>query len=553
MRSFFKAVILMSLILCISQVFAAFHATPSYGAYNFYPNLHAEEAIVSFDWTEDGFCYSTGRLDWDLGFKVYRYTYEVVDQKSIPMNPIPIYEDPASFAGSRVTAINGQIYFNDGGAYDRWDYRYFRYNPSISGFTSVIDLEIRSDLWGLETRQPNELWASGGYSASIYAGLLDAAGNLVYNPLINLGTIGNASGPLAFDQNGNLFYAEGYNAAGSVIYRWKASEVAAAVADPVRFPLNPAGHVWAVLETGDGSTSMVVDQAGNLIVTATSFDSPSRLYRLFSLNGAYVGCETLASSDERLETVRLSGNDITLSTSQGIYATWPITCFSFLAQQLGGALLKVAFHEDTNPLTLKTIASDTASWVVRDMYANRILLQAGSGGAVAIAELDAGSQVTNFVQLAKSVPGWNACALDGNRILAQQAGGNAMIGIQELGPNYSLGTFKVAAQSVPGWIARDLDGDRLLAQAGDGGMVVIAKLNSAGQPVKISTVVNAVPGWVVRSLAGNFLFAQAGKGGMSAIAVLDEHEGFANYYLTLAPVPGFDLIGLQIKGLLRGR
>ena len=146
-------------------------------------------------------------------------------------------------------------------------------------------------------------------------------------PLVNLGSVGSAaSGPLAFDADGNMFYAEGYVSEGHPnIYRWSAAEVAAALADPESSPLDIAGHRWATLTTGDGVTAMAVDSLGHLVLTATSFVDPSELQRLLVNNdGTYGGLEVLARSDERMEMVRIRDRQIYVSTGAGIFKVKPI-------------------------------------------------------------------------------------------------------------------------------------------------------------------------------------------------------------------------------------
>ena len=281
----------------------------------YFANPHAQACIVSFDWdAASNLYYTTGGVDWDTGFSVFHFDGTTSSS---------LYSDPDAFAGSRLTAIAGLIYFNDGGTYDRWTCNYFRYNPATGA--APVDMGILSDIWGLETKTGSDFWAAGGYPASIYYSALDANNELVDNPLINLGAVGSASGPMAFDKDGNLYYAEGYVAEGHPnVYRWSAAEVAAAIADPEGAALNPEGHTWTTLTTGDGTTSMVVDNDGHVLVTITSFVDSSELQRLHVKNGEFTGFDMMARSSDRLETVRIRNNNIYVSAAEGIYKIVPI-------------------------------------------------------------------------------------------------------------------------------------------------------------------------------------------------------------------------------------
>ncbi len=287
----------------------------NYLVQTYYANPHAGETLVSFDWDANtNLYYSTGRPDYDLGLSVYRWNGTAVSN---------LYTDATAFSGSRVTAIGGRIYFNDGGTYARWTCDYYRYDPARPA--APTNLGVLSDIYGLETRNGTDFWAAGGYNAAIYYSPLTPQGDLAGNPLANLGVIGAASGPIAFDTNGNLYYAEGYVAAGTpTVYRWSAAEVAAALANPGSAPLQPDGHEWVALSAGDGASSLAVDGQGHVLVTATSFINPSELQRLFVDQGRCAGYEVLARSDARLETVRVRESAIYVSASDGIFTVSPI-------------------------------------------------------------------------------------------------------------------------------------------------------------------------------------------------------------------------------------
>ena len=311
MKAMMKLFMGVCLMAFAGHAFAAIIGGSNYVVQTFYANPHAGETLTAFDWDENNnLYYSTGRPDWALGFSVYRYDGVAASS---------LYTDENAFAGSRVTAIGGRIYFNDGGNYDRYTCDYYRYDPETQ--SAPVDMGVLSDVYGLETRNGADFWAAGGYTAAIYYSTLNANGDLASNPLVNLGAIGSASGPLAFDADGNLYYVEGYVYSGNpTVYRWSAAEVAAAIANPAGNPLGPDGHAWATLSSGDGASGLVVDDFGNLVVTATSFTAPSQLQRLLVSDGACVGYEVLVNSDTRLETVRVHSGTIYVSSSEGIFA-----------------------------------------------------------------------------------------------------------------------------------------------------------------------------------------------------------------------------------------
>ena len=312
MMKLFMSVCLMALA---GHASAGIIGSSNYVVQTYYANPHAGETLVAFDWDgNNNLYYSTGRPDYALGFSVYRYDGNAA---------VNLYTDATAFSGSRVTAIGGRVYFNDGGTYTRYTCDYYRYDPATQ--SAPVNMGIQSDIYGLETSNGSNFWAAGGYTAAIYYSALNANGELLSNPLVNLGVIGNASGPMAFDTNGNLYYAEGYVAQGNpTVYRWSAAEVTAAIANPAANPLIPDGHAWATLSSGDGASGMAVDNNGHLVVTATSFTDPSQLQRLFVTNGICGGYEVLANSDTRLETVRVHGGKIYVSLSDGIFAVNPL-------------------------------------------------------------------------------------------------------------------------------------------------------------------------------------------------------------------------------------
>jgi hypothetical protein len=124
---------------------------------------------------------------------------------------------------------------------------------------------------------------------------------------------------VAFDAEGNMYYAHGY-AFPANVFRFTAAEVDAAIADPTGHQLGPDDHEWADLGSYPGATGMACDAAGNVIVTATSFTDPSEL-RMYhtACNGVNEGYTVLATYSGRLETVRCRNASTYVSCADGIF------------------------------------------------------------------------------------------------------------------------------------------------------------------------------------------------------------------------------------------
>ena len=289
-------------------------ASPGYRIETHFESPHVGAVVGSFDWGADTNLYYSTAGAFSFGLNVY------VHDGSTSSN---IYSDLGVFVGARVTAIGDYIYFNDGGDFVRWDQYYFKYDPAAD---SLTNLNVASSLWGLGKRGATELWAAGGFISALYFSPLDASGNLSSNPLVNAGSIGGGSGPLAFDASGNLYYAHGYATPGK-IYRFTAAEVAAAMANPSGSPLTAAGHEWATIG-GDftGASGMAVDGGGHVLVTCTKFDSPSELRR-YTIDwfGANDGYDVLATSEGRLGTVRYRSGTVYVNDDSGVHAVEPDT------------------------------------------------------------------------------------------------------------------------------------------------------------------------------------------------------------------------------------
>lgn len=228
------------------------------------------------------------------------------------------------FPGASVTAGGNYVYFNTSDFSNNQNIH--RHEVGGSG-SSIISTTSN---YSLLVSSGGDLFIAGSGSSSnnhIYYTGLDASGNLISDPAIDLGGTGTGySGALAFDAAGNLFYAAGFGDLS--IYRWSAAEVAAAIADPLAAPLSISGALWLDY-SGDyglvsGGTSMVFDANGNLVVTLTDYFNPSYLVELaVDENGDFAGLTEILESSERLGEVRFIDGQLWLADENQIIAIVP--------------------------------------------------------------------------------------------------------------------------------------------------------------------------------------------------------------------------------------
>ena len=320
LRSLFpvRSVLFLAAVL-FAVAGAAQPITPLTGyAFAPYDTAPAGESVVSFDFDSSGDLYTlTGDPGWALGLTVYR---------GVGAGRTVLYDSDAALPGSRVTVIGPWLYFNDGGdGGTRWDSNY--YVLPLSGGAPILaytTVEGTPSLWGADTRNGAQFFASGatGYGPSeIFHMPLSGTGAL--DNLVSIGQPGDASGPVAFDADGNLFYAPRYAYSGQPnVFRWTAAEVAAALADPTGAPLLPAGHVWGEIPAPfTGASGMVVDTAGSVYVTANVWGAPGELLVFRAdAEGASLAPAALGRHAARLETLRLRGGRVYVNCAEGVYS-----------------------------------------------------------------------------------------------------------------------------------------------------------------------------------------------------------------------------------------
>jgi len=165
------------------------------------------------------------------------------------------------------------------------------------------------------------------------------------------GFIGGGSGPLAFDRDGNLYYAQGYIFNDDVdvpkpipflpyfincyIYRFDADEVRKVMdrRSDVKLEITPHDetdeHVWTTIDLTSGPfppgfvlgvASMVFVKDVGLIITTTFANNGSQL-RHYPINpdGTSSGYTVLAVSDGRMSEIRYRRGKIYFNDPDGIY------------------------------------------------------------------------------------------------------------------------------------------------------------------------------------------------------------------------------------------
>ena len=347
--------------------------TPALGieVENYYVNPHGchvpavgdvGECINSFDFFKNRLYYTTGKKimteygpSCDVGFKVYK-----VLGKSHRMRIVVSYDDVFGFSGGRIKRYGNCMLFNDGGManFERmFDYYIFdpKRKPTVVNKLYDSTEAPGYNLWGLSTRRGTELWAAGTppfpdvfdnnkiFYSSIdfddddygnHCGIDYSDGN---QSITSIGDVGaGGTGPLAFDSRGNLYYAQGWNGSvyppdlyDSLIYRFSADEVAAAIDDPVNNrlviidPNEDDPHVWETILISEaiGVSSMIFVEDIGLVLTATSLHGSSQL-RLYTINredGTSGDYTVLAFSDGRMSEIRYRLGKIYFNDPDGIY------------------------------------------------------------------------------------------------------------------------------------------------------------------------------------------------------------------------------------------
>jgi hypothetical protein len=294
---------------------------PGYGVQDDY--IHpTTDAIVSYD--------------WDASANLYYLTaagYPNVNVwKSTGSSLTSLYSNPNHFAGASVVTIGNYVYFNDS---DFSNHQFIRRYGPLDG-SAATTLSSSTANFGL-SGHAGDLFITGAEDFGtnhIYRSDLAPDGDLLNDPATDLGATSGASGPLAFDLEGNLYYAPGFGDLS--IYKWSVSELAAAIANPSGQPLGVGGHLWLKYDTlyssVSGATSLLLDGDGDLLITLTSFSSPSLLVEFGAdTAGSYDGNHTAILSDAgRLGDLRLHDGGVFLSSGNKIVQVVPEPAIALL-------------------------------------------------------------------------------------------------------------------------------------------------------------------------------------------------------------------------------
>jgi hypothetical protein len=293
-------------------------------AYQFSPFLtHTNsDGVVSYDWGTDGSVYyQTATSSFTFG-GLYQFSGSA---------PAQVVAGSSDFVGASVVAIGNYVYFNTS---DFNNTNIYKYGP-VNGSPGAT-LASTTPNFGFSAYQGNLFIAGApGFGTNhIYYSGIAADGSLLNNPAIDLGEDSGSSGPLAFDLQGNLYYAPGFGDLS--IYRWSATEVASAMADPAGHPLSATGHRWLDYSSrygsASGGASMLIDQQGNLLLTLASFTDPSVLARFgVAGDGSFNGSSsTLLQDTDRLGEIRLHDDSLYFSSGNQVFEIVPEPATVFL-------------------------------------------------------------------------------------------------------------------------------------------------------------------------------------------------------------------------------
>lgn len=319
---------LAALFTVSTHVSAAPTAAPGYAAIPIYTHSNAD-SIVSYDWAGAGDLYYQTSASYSYG-GFYQWSGGTLNALQAGSGTMA--------NGASVVTIGDFVYFNVD-TYSSTPIR--RYGP-VNGVPTLTEISTTTN-YALHTHA-GDLFITGAVNfgpTNIYHSAISAGGDLVNDPAVSIGNPGGGSGPLAFDNAGNLFYAPGFF--DRSIYRWSAADVAAAIANPGGFPLTAAGNLWLdyslLYPDQGGATSMLVDSGGDLLVTITDYTEPSFLTRFdVAFDGSYAGTrEDILTDDVLIGQLRAYEGGIFVSSENAIYQIVPepgtvgLLCFAFAA------------------------------------------------------------------------------------------------------------------------------------------------------------------------------------------------------------------------------
>lgn len=295
----------------IGSASAALIFSNGYGSAAYYTNPDPA-FIFSYDWGPNGSLYY-GTADSSSYQSAGVYQTDGISPRLV------LASASSDYAGASVVAIGSSIYYNDSNYPDSGIYRH---DVGVPGSTKSLATN-----WGLFTNGTS-LFVTGAAAFGDPTGIVAFPNGDLSGPTVDLGGIAGASGPLAFDAAGNLFYAPGYGDLS--IYRWSASQVADAVNGTV--PLTASANLWfnygnvAAYQGVAGGTSLAVDSNGNVLIALTNFSDLSYVVKFNADNsGAYGNSYTqlLENNAGRLGEIRIHEGELFAATGNQIIRIIP--------------------------------------------------------------------------------------------------------------------------------------------------------------------------------------------------------------------------------------
>ena len=374
-----------------SSAHADLSADSGYSVTDYYTQSGTSDNIQSFDWDP------SGNLYFEDASPSYTFDglYEVKGSQVAAGTATNVVAGNSSqYPGESVVSVGNNIYYNTSDSNDSTESIY-QYGP-VNG-TPANTLASNSPSYGLYPHGGGLfLTGSPDFGTNhIYYSALNANGSFASNPAIDLGEDSGASGPLAFDSAGNLYYAPGYY--DQSVYKWTAAQVAAALANPAQNPLSISEATkWLDysaspdFDSFSGGTSMVID-GNQLLLTLTDFSGSSELASFgIGSNGDYDGAaNAVVDASDLVGDLREYDGNIFLADDNSIFEIDAVPEPSSWALLLCGGLLLVA-------LGRRGLRFRAAG--LREILAVAVLLPFCSGRASAIgAEFDYNSATQQFV------------------------------------------------------------------------------------------------------------------------------------------------------------
>ena len=215
-------------------------ADSGYSLGDYYTQSGTSDSVQSFDWDPSGNLYFS---DTSPGY-TFDGLYEASGAQIAGGTATNVVAgNSAQYPGESVVAVGNNIYYNTSDINDSAQ-NIYQYGP-VNG-SPANTLASNSPSYGLYPHA-GQLFISGAppYDSvtnpnpinHIYHTALNANGSFASNPATDLGVDSGSSGPLAFDSAGDLYYAPGYG--DQSVYKWTATQVAAALAPPPPPPPSP--------------------------------------------------------------------------------------------------------------------------------------------------------------------------------------------------------------------------------------------------------------------------------------------------------------------------